>query len=207
MAEAKIIDGKQIAAELRGRVAAAVAWLKQQHGITPGLAVVLVGEDPASQVYVGSKAKQTVEAGMQSFEHRLPAETGEAELLALVARLNADDAVDGILVQLPLPKHIDATKVLEAIDPAKGRGWLSSGQLRAAGGGAARAGGLHATRLRHPGQDRGAVVERHGGRRGGPFEHRRQAGGAAPAARGLHRHHRAFAHTRPAGRSAPRGSR
>ncbi len=119
MAEAQIIDGKQIAAELRGRVAGAVAGLKKQHGIAPGLAVVLVGEDPASQVYVGSKAKQTVEAGMQSFEHRLPAETGEAELLALVARLNADDAVDGILVQLPLPKHINSTKVLEAIDPAK----------------------------------------------------------------------------------------
>ncbi len=119
MAEAQIIDGKQIAADLRGRVAGAVAGLKEQHGIVPGLAVVLVGEDPASQVYVGSKAKQTVEAGMRSFEHRLPAETGEAELLALVARLNADDAVDGILVQLPLPKHIDTTKVLEAIDPAK----------------------------------------------------------------------------------------
>ncbi len=119
MAEAQIIDGKQIAAELRGRVAEAVAGLKEQHGIAPGLAVVLVGEDPASQVYVGSKAKQTVEAGMRSFEHRLPADTGEAELLALVARLNADDAVDGILVQLPLPKHINSTKVLEAIDPAK----------------------------------------------------------------------------------------
>ena len=134
MAEAKIIDGKQIAAELRGRVAAAVAGLKERHGITPGLAVVLVGEDPASQVYVGSKAKQTVEAGMQSFEHRLPAETGEAELLALVARLNADDAVDGILVQLPLPKHIDATKVLEAIDPAKdvdGFHPVNSGRLAA----------------------------------------------------------------------------
>lgn len=119
MAEAQIIDGKQIAAELRGRVAGAVAGLKEQHGLTPGLAVVLVGEDPASQVYVGSKAKQTGEAGMRSFEHRLPAETGEAELLALVARLNADEAVDGILVQLPLPKHINSTKVLEAIDPAK----------------------------------------------------------------------------------------
>jgi methylenetetrahydrofolate dehydrogenase (NADP+)/methenyltetrahydrofolate cyclohydrolase len=119
MAEAQIIDGKRIAAELRGRVAGAVAGLKEQHGLTPGLAVVLVGEDPASQVYVGSKAKQTGEAGMRSFEHRLPAETGEAELLALVARLNADEAVDGILVQLPLPKHINSTKVLEAIDPAK----------------------------------------------------------------------------------------
>ena len=118
MAEARIIDGKQIAADCgpcgRGR-----GGPEGKHGVTPGLAVVLVGDDPASQVYVRSKAKQTVEAGMRSFEHRLPAETSEAELLALIAQLNADDAVDGILVQLPLPKHIDTTKVLEAIDPAK----------------------------------------------------------------------------------------
>ncbi len=119
MAEAKIIDGKQIAAQLRARIKDAVAGIKAQHGFTPGLAVVLVGEDPASQVYVRSKGKQTEEAGMRSIEHRLPEETSEAELLALVARLNADSAVDGILVQLPLPKHIDAAKVLEAIDPAK----------------------------------------------------------------------------------------
>ena len=119
MAEAKIIDGKQIAAALRDRIASAVAGIKAQAGFTPGLAVVLVGEDPASQVYVRSKGKQTEEAGMRSIEHRLPAETAEAELLALVARLNADSAVDGILVQLPLPKHIDSGKVIEAIDPAK----------------------------------------------------------------------------------------
>jgi methylenetetrahydrofolate dehydrogenase (NADP+)/methenyltetrahydrofolate cyclohydrolase len=119
MAEARIIDGKQIAADLRARVAAAVNGLKQQHGITPGLAVVLVGEDPASQVYVRSKAKQTVEAGMRSFEHRLPDTTPEAGLLALIARLNADPEVDGFLVQLPVPKHISAAKVIEAIDPAK----------------------------------------------------------------------------------------
>ncbi len=119
MAEAKIIDGKQIAAELRARVAAAVSGLKQQHGVTPGLAVVLAGDDPASQVYVRSKAKQSAEAGMRSFEHRLTETVPEAELLALIARLNADPAVDGILVQLPVPKHIDAIKVIEAIDPAK----------------------------------------------------------------------------------------
>ncbi len=119
MAEAKIIDGKQIAAQLRGRIKDAVAGIKAQHGFTPGLAVVLVGDDPASQVYVRSKGKQTEEAGMRSIEHRLPEETSETELLALVARLNADSAVDGILVQLPLPEHIDATKVLESIDPAK----------------------------------------------------------------------------------------
>ncbi len=116
---ARIIDGKARAARIRERVAAAVARLDAAHGLVPGLAVVLVGEDPASQVYVRNKARQTVEAGMRSFEHRLPAETGEAELLDLVARLNADPAVHGILVQLPLPAHIDAARVIDAIDPDK----------------------------------------------------------------------------------------
>jgi len=116
---AQIIDGKAVAAELRGRIGKAVAELKSAHGVTPGLAVVLVGEDPASAVYVRNKAKQTAEAGMLSLEHKLPASTPEAELLALVGRLNADPKVHGILVQLPLPKHIDSQKVLTAIDPAK----------------------------------------------------------------------------------------
>lgn len=116
---AKIIDGKQFAENLRGRVAAHVARLKAEHGITPGLAVVIVGEDPASQVYVSSKARQTAEVGMNSFKHELPATTSEADLLALVAQLNADPAVHGILVQLPVPAHIDPTKIIEAIDPAK----------------------------------------------------------------------------------------
>ncbi|MGY6571044.1 MAG: bifunctional methylenetetrahydrofolate dehydrogenase/methenyltetrahydrofolate cyclohydrolase FolD [Salinarimonas sp.] len=115
---ATIIDGKAVAADLRSRLAGEVASLART-GITPGLAVVLVGEDPASQVYVRNKAKQTREIGMASFEHRLPTETPEADLLALVARLNADEAVDGILVQLPLPDHIDAQKVIAAIDPDK----------------------------------------------------------------------------------------
>ena len=115
---ATIIDGKAVAADLRSRLAGEVASLAGT-GITPGLAVVLVGEDPASQVYVRNKAKQTREIGMASFEHRLPADTPEADLLALVARLNADEAVDGILVQLPLPDHIDAQKVIAAIDPDK----------------------------------------------------------------------------------------
>ncbi|MFC4170806.1 bifunctional methylenetetrahydrofolate dehydrogenase/methenyltetrahydrofolate cyclohydrolase FolD [Microvirga sp. GCM10011540] len=115
---ATIIDGKAYAAGLRARIAEAVEDLTRR-GVTPGLAVVIVGEDPASQLYVKNKARQTVEVGMRSFEHVLPASTGEAELLALVARLNADPAVDGILVQLPLPKQIDAQKVIEAIDPAK----------------------------------------------------------------------------------------
>jgi methylenetetrahydrofolate dehydrogenase (NADP+)/methenyltetrahydrofolate cyclohydrolase len=113
------IDGKAIAAMVRVDVAADVARIKSQHGFAPGLAVVLVGEDPASKVYVRNKAEQTVEVGMQSFEHKLSVEVSEAELLALVAKLNADPAVHGILVQMPLPKHIDSVKVLESIDPAK----------------------------------------------------------------------------------------
>jgi methylenetetrahydrofolate dehydrogenase (NADP+) / methenyltetrahydrofolate cyclohydrolase len=119
MPTAKIIDGKAIAAALRAEVALGVVALKRERGITPGLAAVLVGEDPASQVYVRTKARQTREAGMQSFEHRLPADTSEAALLALIAKLNADASVHGILVQLPLPKHIDGAKVIEAIEPAK----------------------------------------------------------------------------------------
>lgn len=116
---ARIIDGKAFAAGLRERLAARVPSFVAQVGRAPGLAVVLVGEDPASQVYVRSKHKATVEAGMQSFEHRLPADTSQQALLDLVAALNADDAVDGILVQLPLPPHIDDKAVLAAIDPAK----------------------------------------------------------------------------------------
>src|ERR1700689_4624558 len=116
---AQIIDGKAVAASLRREVAARVAQLSSSHGIRPGLAVVLVGNDPASEVYVGSKARSTVEAGMRSFEHRLPSETTQAELMELIALLNADQDVDGILVQLPLPRHIDSTAVLEAVDPAK----------------------------------------------------------------------------------------
>ena len=116
---ARLIDGKAHAATLRQAVATAAAALKAQHGAVPGLAAVLVGDDPASEVYVRSKGKASLEAGLASFEHRLPATTSEAELLALVAQLNADPAVDGILVQLPLPKQIDPHRVIDAIDPAK----------------------------------------------------------------------------------------
>jgi methylenetetrahydrofolate dehydrogenase (NADP+)/methenyltetrahydrofolate cyclohydrolase len=116
---ARIINGKAAAAELRARLAVEVARFRAGRGRAPGLAVVLVGEDPASAVYVRNKGKATIEAGMESFEHRLPAETSETELLALVDRLNADPQVDGILVQLPLPGHIDADKVLTRIDPDK----------------------------------------------------------------------------------------
>jgi len=116
---AKIIDGKAFAAKVREQVAAQVARLRDEHGITPGLAVVLVGEDPASQVYVRNKGKQTVECGMQSFEHKLDTSVSEAELVALVEKLNADPAVHGILVQLPLPDHMNSDAVINAIDPAK----------------------------------------------------------------------------------------
>ncbi|MCC1493914.1 bifunctional methylenetetrahydrofolate dehydrogenase/methenyltetrahydrofolate cyclohydrolase FolD [Cognatishimia sp. F0-27] len=113
------IDGKAFAANVRTQVAEHVTRLKADHDITPGLAVVLVGEDPASQVYVRSKGKQTVEVGMKSFEHKLDRDTTEADLLALIDRLNNDPAVHGILIQLPLPSHIDSDLVINAIDPAK----------------------------------------------------------------------------------------
>jgi methylenetetrahydrofolate dehydrogenase (NADP+)/methenyltetrahydrofolate cyclohydrolase len=116
---ALIIDGKAVAATLRHELAASVAELSRTHGIKPGLAVVLVGADPASEVYVGSKVRSTLEAGMNSVEHRLSAQASQADLLSLIERLNADPEVDGILVQLPLPRHIDSTAVIEAIDPAK----------------------------------------------------------------------------------------
>ncbi len=116
---AVLIDGKARAAALRAEVAVGVAAFVTAHGRAPGLTVVLVGDDPASAVYVGSKGKATREAGMISGEHRLPAATQEADLLALIARLNADPAVDGILVQMPLPGHIDSDRVIAAIDPAK----------------------------------------------------------------------------------------
>jgi methylenetetrahydrofolate dehydrogenase (NADP+) / methenyltetrahydrofolate cyclohydrolase len=116
---ARIIDGKAMAASLRAKVAAEVRGLSARHGLVPGLAVVLVGHNPASEVYVASKTKMTADAGMRSFDHRLPNDTSEAELLALIARLNADRDVHGILVQLPLPPQIDPRAVIEAVDPAK----------------------------------------------------------------------------------------
>src|SRR5690349_4771887 len=116
---AKIIDGKGIAADLRGKVADAVHRLARDRGIVPGLAVVLVGNNPASESYVASKMKMTVGSGMRSFDHRLPNQTSEAELLGLIARLNADPSVHGILVQLPLPAQIDPHKIIAAVDPAK----------------------------------------------------------------------------------------
>ena len=116
---ATLIDGKAAAAEIRARVAASVPAFSAATGRAPGLAVVLVGEDPASQVYVRSKGKATLEAGMESFEHRLSPDVSQDELLALVDKLNSDDSVDGILVQLPLPAHIDEQAIIASIDPAK----------------------------------------------------------------------------------------
>jgi methylenetetrahydrofolate dehydrogenase (NADP+)/methenyltetrahydrofolate cyclohydrolase len=119
MAEATLIDGKAIAADVRAQVAAMVAVLKEKHGLTPGLAVVLVGEDPASQIYVRNKGKMTVTAGMNSYEFKMPAETTQEALLAKVRELNADPNVHGILVQMPLPAHLSENDIVNAIDPDK----------------------------------------------------------------------------------------
>ncbi len=130
--DTRLIDGKQHAAALTARVTAEVARLAREHGLIPGLAVVLVGTDAASEVYVRNKTRQTSSVGMRSFAHSLPVETTQAELLALVARLNADPDVNGILVQLPLPPGVDSTLVLDAIDPAKdvdGLGQVNVGRV------------------------------------------------------------------------------
>ena len=119
MLDTKLIDGKAQAAQLRADVAARAAALKAERGVVPGLCTILVGEDPASQIYVRSKAKASIEAGFASFEEKLPAASSEAELLALIARLNRDERIDGLLVQLPLPPQIDRQRVIDTIDPAK----------------------------------------------------------------------------------------
>ena len=119
MADAEIIDGKAFAQKLRSRIKTATEVIKKQYNSTPGLAVVLVGEDPASEVYVRNKGQQTIECGMASFEHKLTDEVSQTELLDLIQKLNSDDNVDGILVQLPLPEHIDPQAVLDAINPEK----------------------------------------------------------------------------------------
>ncbi|MEH6629252.1 MAG: bifunctional methylenetetrahydrofolate dehydrogenase/methenyltetrahydrofolate cyclohydrolase FolD [Halopseudomonas aestusnigri] len=139
MSTATIIDGKKFAAGLRGRIGEEVTRIKADHNLTPGLAVVLVGEDPASQVYVRSKGKQTLEAGMNSYEHKMSPETTQEELLAKVEELNNDPAVHGILVQLPVPAHIDDHAIINAIDPNKdvdGFHVINSGRLSTGGTGA-----------------------------------------------------------------------
>ena len=194
MAAADIIDGKAFAAGLRGRIAEAVGDLKANHGLNPGLAVVLVGEDPASRVYVRNKAKQTQEVGMASFEHRLSAETGQDELLALVAQLNAD----------PCRQRHPGPAAPAAADrrpgrarrhrPGQGRRRLSRHQRRAPHDrGRPAPGALHAARLHPPPEGppgRAQGLER-GHRRA--FQHRRQALGPAALERALHGHHRPFA--------------
>ena len=138
MNKAKIIDGKAFAEGLRLRIADSVATLKNSHGLTPGLAVILIGEDPASQVYTRNKVRQTSEAGMKSFEHKLDVDTSQTTLLALINHLNRNDDINGILVQLPLPSQIDSQAVIAAIDPAKdvdGFHVVNSGLLAAGGDG------------------------------------------------------------------------
>lgn len=132
MSETRIIDGKAFADGVRARVKSAVGELKERHGLTPGLAVVLVGNDPASEIYVRNKGIATREAGMASFELKLPEETNERDLVGEVARLNKDPSVHGILVQMPLPKHISPERILDAIDPARdvdGLTAVSAGRL------------------------------------------------------------------------------
>lgn len=132
MTQATRISGREFAEGLRARIAQGVTEIKEKHDLTPGLAVVLVGDDPASEIYVRSKGKQSKEAGMNSYEHKLPGDTPEADVLALVQKLNTDPAVHGILCQLPMPDHIDEKKVVETIDPAKdvdGLHPMSAGKL------------------------------------------------------------------------------
>ena len=143
-----MIDGKAVAASLKAKVREEVLALNAAHGLKPGLAVVLVGEDPASQVYVRNKGRETEAAGMLSIEHRLPASTSEADLLALVRRLNADDAVHGILVQFPVPEQIDANKVMETIAPEKDVDGLHPMSVGRLASGKPRPGALHAAWLR-----------------------------------------------------------
>ena len=190
----KRIDGKARADRLVADVAAATAKLKAQAGIAPGLCAVLVGEDPASQVYVRNKGKAATAAGIASFQETLPATISEAELLALIAKLNADDRVDGILVQLPLPKHIDPQRVIDAIDPGKDvDGFHAENVGRLWSGGLDRAlvpctpyGCLMLLRDTLP------QFERCRSGRAGALQHRRQADGGLVVGRKLHGHARSF---------------
>ena len=178
---ARIIDGKAIAPDLRARVADEVARVKREHGLTPGLAVVLVGNDPASEVYVRSKHTQTQAAGMASFEHKLPADVAQADLLALIAKLNRDPAVHGILVQLPLPKSIHTETIINAIDPAKDVDGLHPNNAGRLAGGFAGAVALHAARLHHPDQERACLARGHERDRHRPLQPGRPSAGAIAA--------------------------
>ena len=200
----RLIDGKAVARPICGaRVAEAVELLADRD-ISPGLATVLVGDDPASRVYVRNKIRACAEAGIRSIEHAPDADISEAALLDLVTRLNADPEVDGILVQLPLPAGIDAARITEAIDPLKdvdGFHTTNAGRLSAgleAMVPCTPAGCMILLRTVPPGSERAPRNRRR------PVQHRRQAGGAAPARRPLHGDDRPFAHRRP-GRALPRG--
>ncbi len=157
---ARIIDGKAIAAELRGKVASEVARVKREYDLQPGLAVVLIGNDPASEVYVRTKTKQTVEAGMASFEHKLPADTSEADVLALIAKLNRDPAVHGILVQLPLPQRPGCQPHRQRHRSFEGCRWLASAERGPSCQRSSGADAMHAARQRYAGEDRSPFARR-----------------------------------------------
>ena len=199
---AKLIDGRAFAAGILAEVKTETAALAAS-GIVPGLAVVLLGEDPASQVYVRSKARTTEEVGMASFEYRLPAETPETALLALVAELNDDPAVHGILVQLPLPRHIESARVLDAISPDKdvdGFHVINAGRLAAG-----LPGLVPCTPLGCLLMLKAELGDLSGARGGaGALQYRRQADGGAAAAGKLHGDDRPFAHARSARGMPPR---
>ena len=194
--DTRIIDGKAFAAGVRAKVAAQVDALRNRHDIEPGLAVVLVGENPASEVYVRNKARQTRAAGMQSFEHRLPVTTSQDDLLALVRRLNEDPRVSGILVQLPLPDQIGADAVIATIDPAKdvdGFHTTNAGLLAVGGDAMVPCTPLGCLMLL---KDRHRRSVGCAGARARAVEHRRQADGPVAGPGELHGHHRALADPR-----------
>ena len=180
---ARIIDGKTISADLRGKVTDAVHRLRRDRGIVPGLAVVLIGENPASEVYVRNKSKAVAEAGMQAFDRKLPATASEAELIDLIAALNSDEQVNGILVQLPLPKQIDAQQNYRGHRSGQGRGWFPPDQCRAPRQRLARPCSVHADGMRAASQDRAFIAGRPRSRGDRPLQHCRQAGCAIAARR------------------------
>ena len=197
--QARIIDGKTISADLRGKVTDAVHRLLRDRGIVPGLAVVLVGHNPASRTYVRNKTKAVAEAGLQSFDQHLPEEASEADLLDLIARLNADPKINGILVQLPLPPQINVDKIIAAIDPDKdvdGFHPLNAGRLASGLPGLVPCTPLGCVRLAKTVH---AVARRAGGGGDRPLQHRRQAGGAVAAGRERNGDHRPFQDARFAG--------
>ncbi len=201
---AQLIDGKIYAERLRTQVAGEVAQLRSDYGIQPGLAVVLVGADPASEIYVRSKGEHSLAVGMHSVTHRLPADTAQHDLLRLVAELNADPLIHGILVQLPLPKHLDERAVLAGDQPGQRRRRAARGQRRAAGERHSRAHPLHPAGLHDPAARDGGRPDGKARRGGRPLGAGGPAHRATAAAGGLHGDHRPFAHPGPAGR-LPRG--